>query len=198
MCLQCDKHFCNNLSECMHVCVCMCVCVGFVMCPHCAPVHLHVWTPFPQCSRVKYKGEIWHFQGSLLQAAALDLFPRTALFWKNHCIVIFYYSCDPLEVPQLPFLWHFASSAFPPLPPSSAELGHTRSPPLLPQSGAFLLTSLCPLSLLTLNTNRWPTAPAAPPPPPSTPSMIHLLPAVFHAEEDSCLNVYVKSYFLFL
>lgn len=33
--------------------------------------------------------------------------------------------------------------------------------------------------------------------PPSSP-VIHLLPAVFHAEEDSCLNVYVKSYFLFL
>lgn len=28
--------------------------------------------------------------------------------------------------------------------------------------------------------------------------VIHLLPAVFHAGEDSCLNVYVKCYFLFL
>lgn len=37
----------------------------------------------------------------------------------------------------------------------------------------------------------------ADPLPPSSP-MIHLLPAVFHAVEDSCLNVYMKSYFLFL
>lgn len=125
-----------------------------------APAHLHVWMPFPQCSRVKYKGDTWHFRGSLLQAAAFDLFLWTALFWKNHCIVIFYCSYDPLEVPQLPFLWHFASFSS----PSSAELGHTRSPPSYPQSTASLFTSLCAFSLLTLNTNRWPTAPAASPP----------------------------------
>lgn len=137
----------------MHACVCRCV--------HGAPVHLCVWTPFPQCRRVKYKTEIWHFQESLLQAAALDLFPRTALFWKNHSIVIFYYSYDPLEVPQLPFLWHFAFLLFLPPVQSLATLAHCS---LLPRSTTSLLTSLCPFSLLTLNTNRWPTAPAASPP----------------------------------
>lgn len=50
---------------------------------------------------------------------------------------------------------------FPSLPPSSAELGHARSLPSLPQSTASLLTSLCPFSPLTLHSNRWPTAPAA-------------------------------------
>lgn len=130
-------------------------------CVHGAPVHLCVWTPFPQCRRVKYKTEIWHFQESLLQAAALDLFPRTALFWKNHSIVIFYYSYDPQEVPQLPFLWHFAFLVFLPPVQSLATLIHCS---LLPRSTTSLLTSLCPFSLLTLNTNRWPTAPAASPP----------------------------------
>lgn len=109
MCLQYSERcrcFCNKLiSMCASVCV------------YSAPVHLHVWTLFPQCSRVKYKREIWHFQESLLQAAALDLFPRTALFWKNHCIVIFYYSYDPLEVPQLPFL---SGTLLPPFSSSSS------------------------------------------------------------------------------
>lgn len=136
----------------------MCSCC---VCPHRAPVHLHVWAPFPQRSRVKYKGEIWHFQESLLQAAALDLFPRTALFWKNHCIVIFYYSYDPLEVPQLPFLWHSASFAFLLFLPPVQSLATLVHRPCYLKAQLPLLTSLCPLSLLTLNTNRWPTAPAA-------------------------------------
>lgn len=178
----------------MHVCLCVCECgVGVLMCPRSAPVHLHVWAPFPQCSRVKYKGEIWHFQESLLQAAALDLFPRTALFWKNHCIVIFYYSYDPLEVPQLPFLWHFASFAFLLfLPPVQSLATLVRRPCYLK---AQLPSS--PLSVPSLFLHSTQTADPQRPRPPSSP-MIHLLPAVFHAEEDSCLNVYVKSYFLFL
>lgn len=158
-----------------------------------APVHLHVWTPFPQCSRVKYKGEIWHFRESLLQAAALDLFPRTALFWKNHCIVIFYYCYDPLEVPQLPFLWHIASFAsllfLPPVRSLATLVHHPR------YLKAQLSSSPLSVPVLLLHSTQT-TDPQRPLPPPSP--VIHLLPAVFHAEEDSCLNVYVKSYFLFL
>lgn len=72
--------------------------------------------------------------------------------------------CDFLLLlwsPRSPTIAFPLALYFPPLPPSSAELGHSRSPPLLPRSSACLLTSLCPVSLLTLNTNRWPTAPAA-------------------------------------
>lgn len=141
----------------MRVCLCMWVC----RCSHSAPVHRHIWTSFPQCSRVKYKREIWHFQESLLPAAALDLFPRTALFWKNHSIVIFLLLLWSPRSPTIAFPLALCFPLLPPLPPSSAELGLTRSPPLLPRSTASLLTSLCPFSLLTLNTNRWPTAPAA-------------------------------------
>lgn len=171
----------------MPVCVCRC--------PHSAPVHLHVWTPFPQCSRVKHKREIWHFQESLLQAAALDLFPQTALFWKNHCIVIFYYPYDPLEVPQLPFLWHFALLLF--LPPVQ-RLATLARRPLLPRSTCFPPhLSLSPLSSYTQHKPLTRSARRLPLSLPPSP-VIHLLPAVFHAEEDSCLNVYAKSYFLFL
>lgn len=134
-----------------------------LMCSQSAPVylHVHVWVPFPQCSRVNYKAEIWNYQESLLQAAALDLFPRTALFWKNHCIVIFLLVLWSPRRPTIAFPLALCSPRLPPLPPTSAQLGHARSPPLLPQSPASLLTSLCPFSPLTLNTNRWPTALAA-------------------------------------
>lgn len=156
VCLQ--RWFCNSL--------CVCECVGV------HAVHLSIYMSeclFPQCSRVKYKGEIWHFQESLLQAAALDLLPRTALFWKNHCIVIFYDSYDPLEVPQLPLLWHFASFALPLFLPPVRSLATLVHRPLLPQSTASLLTSLCPFSPLTLHTNRRPTAYRRLPPLPRDP-----------------------------
>lgn len=140
----------------------MCVRVKVFLCVHSAPVHLHVWTAFPQCSRAKYKRVIWHFQESLLQAAALDLFPQTGLFWKNHCIVIFYYSYDPLEVLQLPFLWHFASFAFLLfLPPAQCFGPHSFAAFVTSKTSPPTPTSLCPFPLLTLNTNHWPAAPAA-------------------------------------
>lgn len=114
---------------------------------------------FPQCSRVKYKGDIWHFQESLLQAAALDLFLWTALFWKNHCIVIFYYACDPLESPTiaspsgtlLPF-------SVPPLPPLAALVHRPR--PLKAQLPSS------PLSVPSLLLHLTQTADPQRPPPP--------------------------------
>lgn len=128
---------------------------------HNAPAHLHVWMPFPQCSRVKYKGDIWHFQESLLQAAALDLFLWTALFWKNHCIVIFLLLSQSPRSPTIafPLALCFLSSLPPSVPPvqRSATLVHR---PCTLKSTASLFTSPCAFSPLTLNTNRWPAAPA--------------------------------------
>lgn len=154
MCLQ--RWFCSSL--------CACECVGV------HAVHLSIYMSerlFPQCSRVKYKGEIWHFQESLLQAAALDLLPRTALFWKNHCIVIFLWLLWSPRSPTIasPLALCFLRS--PPLPPSSAGLGYARSPPLVTSKHSF--PPHLSVSLLSPYTPHKPPTHGAPPPPSSPP-----------------------------
>lgn len=107
--------------------------------------------------------------------------PKLPFPVKDHCIVTSYYCYDPLEVPQLPFL-------FLPTVLHLATLVHW----------PCYLTAQLPSSplpvLLCYTVHKALTRCAA-----TSPSlMIHLLPAGSHAETDSCLNVYVESYFLFL
>ena len=108
-----------------------------------------------------------------------------------------------LRSPRSPTI-AFSSGTLLPSPSSSSSLQCRARPrsltaPSFPQSAAFPPhLSLSPLSSYTRLQPLTHSARRPPPPPPlPSPPLIHLLPAVFHAEEDSCLNVYVKSYFLF-
>lgn len=129
------------------------------MCPHSAPAHLHVWTAFPQCSRIKYKGVIWHFQESLLQAAASDLFPPNCTFLEKSFYCDFLLLLRSPRSPPIAFPLALSVFRFPLLPPFSAALGHTRSLALVTSKYSFPPHLSLSFSLLTLNTNRWPTAP---------------------------------------
>lgn len=114
--------------------------------------------------------------------------PNCTFLEKSYC-------CDFLLL-----LWSIRSStiAFPlalgsfHFPPPCC----TCSLPSLPQEAQLLSSSLLVPSVSSRSARHKPLTRSARRPPSS--STIHLLPAVFHAVEDSCLNVYVKSYFLFL
>lgn len=107
------------------------------------------------------------------------------------CVFFFYCSYDPLEVPRLTLLWQFSSLAFLLFLPAVQLLATLVR---CPQKHSFPShLSLSP----SLHLRSTQTADPLHPLPPSSP-MIHLLPAGFHAAQDSCLNVYAKSYFPFL
>lgn len=133
------------------------------MCPHSAPVHLHIY----MSERRSHSGAGWSTRErfdtfkSLYYKQLLSIyFPKLHFSGKIIVLWFFYYSYDPLEVPQRPFPWHLALFCFPPLPPC-AGLGHAYPLALLPRSTTSLPHLSLSLLSFTLHTNRWPTAPAA-------------------------------------
>lgn len=162
------------------------------MVPLCVKVHSSSCVPgvplFLQLSGPRVQARDLTLSRVFIASSCLfDLLPSTALFLKNSlcCFVLFLFAIfflfSPLLSASLPLFSLLGCAALrspftprpPPLPPTHKI---TRRAKPLTQP---------PVPLL--HPHRSPHS-----------TTIYLLPAAIHAEEDSCLNVYATSYFLFL